>query len=63
MREGTSEGLIRDVRRWDLVAMVVNGIVGASIFALPSKVFSLTGTYSTQRDYNLRRLSRLMWTR
>jgi len=46
MREGTSEGLIRDVRRWDLGAMVVNGIVGASIFALTSKVFRLTGTYS-----------------
>ena len=46
MREGTNEGLSREVRRWDLVAMVVNAIVGASIFALPSKIFSLTGTYS-----------------
>lgn len=39
-------GLVRGIRRWDLVALAINGIVGAGIFGLPSKVFSLTGSYS-----------------
>jgi amino acid transporter len=34
------------MRRWDLVAVVLNGVIGAGIFGLPSKVFSLTGDYS-----------------
>ena len=34
------------MRRWDLVAVVLNGVIGAGIFGLPSKVFSLAGTYS-----------------
>ncbi len=43
----TSEArLIRGIRRWDLVAIAINGIIGAGIFGLPSKVFSLIGTYS-----------------
>jgi amino acid transporter len=43
----TSEaGLIRGIRRWDLVAIAINGIIGAGIFGLPAKVFSLIGTYS-----------------
>jgi len=46
MHQGADEGLVRGVRRWDLVAMAVNTIIGASIFALPSKVFALTGAYS-----------------
>jgi len=41
-----SEGLIRGIRRWDLVAIAINGIIGAGIFGLPSKVFSLIGSYS-----------------
>jgi APA family basic amino acid/polyamine antiporter len=40
------EGLIRGIRRWDLVAITINGIIGAGIFGLPSKVYSLIGTYS-----------------
>ena len=39
-------GLVRGIRRWDLVAIAVNGIIGAGIFGLPSRVYSLIGTYS-----------------
>ena len=39
-------GLVRGIRRWDLVAIAINGIIGAGIFGLPSKVYSLIGTYS-----------------
>jgi len=43
----TSEArLVRGIRRWDLVAIAMNGIIGAGIFGLPSKVYSLIGTYS-----------------
>jgi basic amino acid/polyamine antiporter, APA family len=38
--------LVRDLGRWDLVAVVVNAIVGAGIFGLPARVFALAGTYS-----------------
>lgn len=31
--------------RWDLLALVINGIVGAGIFGLPGKVQSLLGVY------------------
>lgn len=40
------EGLVRGIRRWDLVAIAINGIIGAGIFGLPSRVYSLIGTYS-----------------
>ncbi|HEX6188066.1 MAG TPA: APC family permease [Pyrinomonadaceae bacterium] len=42
----TQEGLVRGIRRWDLVAVAINGIIGAGIFGLPAKTFSLIGTYS-----------------
>jgi len=42
----TDEGLVRGIRRWDLVAIAINGIIGAGIFGLPAKVYSLIGTYS-----------------
>ncbi len=38
--------LVRAIRRWDLVAVTINGIIGAGIFGLPSKVFALAGEYS-----------------
>ncbi|MEP6742502.1 MAG: amino acid permease [bacterium] len=44
--EATDRGLVRGIRRWDLVAIAINGIIGAGIFGLPSKVFSLIGSYS-----------------
>src|SRR5687768_5461421 len=46
MEQPTREGLIRALRRWDLVALVINAVVGAGIFGLPSEVFSRTGVYS-----------------
>lgn len=45
-RLASGEGLVRGIRRWDLVAIAINGIIGAGIFGLPSKVFSLIGPYS-----------------
>jgi APA family basic amino acid/polyamine antiporter len=38
--------LVRGIRRWDLVAIAINGIIGAGIFGLPARVYSLIGTYS-----------------
>ena len=40
------EGLIRGIRKWDLVAFTVNAVIGAGIFGLPAKAFSLIGSYS-----------------
>jgi amino acid transporter len=40
------EGLVRGIRKWDLVAVAINGIIGAGIFGLPAKVFALIGSYS-----------------
>jgi len=44
----TSEppGLVRAIGRWDLTAAIVNGVIGASIFSLPSAVAALTGAWS-----------------
>jgi APA family basic amino acid/polyamine antiporter len=39
-------GLVRRIYRWDLVALVLNCVIGAGIFGLPSKAFALAGTYS-----------------
>ena len=38
--------LLRAIRRWDLVALVLNFTVGAGIFGLPSRVQALAGDYS-----------------
>lgn len=46
MDQPTREGLIRAIRRWDLVALVINAVVGAGIFGLPSEVFGRIGVYS-----------------
>ncbi len=46
MKSVSEEGLIRGIRRWDLVAITINGIIGAGIFGLPSEVFSKIGSYS-----------------
>src|SRR5215510_1702996 len=42
----TDEGLSRAIRKWDLVALLVNVTVGAGIFRLPSDVQGLVGNYS-----------------
>jgi amino acid transporter len=46
MTHQTQTGLIRGIRRWDLVAVAINGIIGAGIFGLPSQVYAKIGPYS-----------------
>ena len=46
MQKTPEADLVRGIRRWDLVAIAINGIIGAGIFGLPSKVYALIGTYS-----------------
>jgi amino acid transporter len=46
MQSTTGEGLVRGIRRWDLVALVLNAIIGAGIFGLPARVYALAGTWS-----------------
>lgn len=38
--------LKRDIKRWDLVLLMINFFIGAGIFGLPSKIFELAGVYS-----------------
>lgn len=38
--------LKREFGKWDLVLLIINGIVGAGIFGLPAKIFALSGVYS-----------------
>jgi len=45
-RKTSEEGLLRGIRKWDLVAVTINGIIGAGIFGLPAKAYSLIGSYS-----------------
>ena len=40
------EKLVRGIGRWDLTAVVINCIIGAGIFGLPSKVYGQIGVYS-----------------
>jgi len=42
----TDEGLSREIRKWDLVALLVNVTVGAGIFRLPADVQKTVGNYS-----------------
>jgi APA family basic amino acid/polyamine antiporter len=46
MEQPTKENLVRGIRRWDLVAILLNAIIGAGIFGLPSKVYGHVGAYS-----------------
>jgi len=46
MTAASSPGLLRSLRRRDLVAVVLNGVIGAGIFGLPSRIFALAGGYS-----------------
>jgi APA family basic amino acid/polyamine antiporter len=39
-------GLVRAIGRWDLTAAIVNGVIGASIFGIPSAIAALTGAWS-----------------
>ena len=42
----SNEGLSREIRKWDLVALLVNVTVGAGILKLPADVQRLVGNYS-----------------
>lgn len=42
----TAEGLKRDIRRWDLIALFINVTVGAGVFRLPSEIYRAAGAYS-----------------
>src|SRR4051812_25616755 len=42
----TDEKLIRGIGRWDLTAIIINCIIGAGVFGLPSKVYAAIGPYS-----------------
>jgi APA family basic amino acid/polyamine antiporter len=46
MSQSDDSGLIRSIRKWDLVAIAVNAVIGAGIFGLPSRVYSIAGSYS-----------------
>ena len=38
--------LVRAIGRWDLTALVVNGVIGSSIFGMPAVLAGLTGAWS-----------------
>ena len=46
MKTTTQPGLLRGIRRFDFVALIINITIGAGILGLPSKVYALVGTYS-----------------
>lgn len=46
MEKVSAEGLVRGIRQWDLIGIVINSIIGAGIFVLPAKAFGLIGPYS-----------------
>jgi len=46
MHSTSTDRLVRSLRRGDLIAVVLNGVIGAGIFGLPSKVFALAGNFS-----------------
>ncbi len=46
MEKTSAEGLVRGIRQWDLVGVVINSIIGAGIFVLPARAFGLVGNYS-----------------
>lgn len=46
MKQTTQAGLVREIGRWDLIALTINIIIGAGIFGLPSRIYGLTGAWS-----------------
>jgi amino acid transporter len=38
--------LVRGIRKWDLLALVINSVVGGGIFGLPARAYALAGVYS-----------------
>lgn len=43
---GPRLALVRAIGRWDLTALVVNGVIGSSIFGMPAVLAGLTGAWS-----------------
>lgn len=46
MEKVSDEGLVRGIRQWDLIGVVINSIIGAGIFVLPAQAFGIIGSYS-----------------
>jgi APA family basic amino acid/polyamine antiporter len=46
MEKVSEEGLVREIRQWSVVGIVMNGLIGSGIFVLPAKAFGLIGSYS-----------------
>ena len=46
MEKVSEEGLVREIRQWDLIGVVINSMIGAGIFVLPAKAYGLIGAYS-----------------
>lgn len=46
MPRSDDAGLVRSIRKWDLVAVTLNAVIGAGIFGLPSRVYGMAGSYS-----------------
>ncbi len=38
--------LKREISKWDLVLLLINGTIGAGIFGLPAQLYALAGVYS-----------------
>lgn len=43
---GARPALVRGIRRWDLLALMINSTIGAGIFGLPSRVHALVGPWA-----------------
>ncbi|MEP6922742.1 MAG: amino acid transporter, partial [bacterium] len=46
MEKVSEAGLVRGIRLWDLIGIVINSMIGAGIFVLPATAFGLIGSYS-----------------
>jgi basic amino acid/polyamine antiporter, APA family len=46
MEKVSEENLVRGIRQWDLIGLVINSMIGAGIFVLPAKAYGLIGSYS-----------------
>ncbi|GGF21752.1 APC family permease [Hymenobacter cavernae] len=45
-RGASQPNLVRGIRRWDFVALIINITIGAGILGLPAKIYALVGDYS-----------------
>jgi APA family basic amino acid/polyamine antiporter len=46
MTKSAQAGLVRSIGRVDLIAVLINAVIGAGIFGLPARVFGLIGDFS-----------------